>query len=410
MKDLKLALFLASKSITKGNKATLALMIFIMSLAFVNLIFISSILNGIVVALNDQIKTNIVSNIVIEPQEEPVKKDYIIHAEELRREIENIPGVAATAGRYKLAATIAYDKEKNGKFIYRSVEIIGVDSENEKNISEIPQKIIEGRYLEGLGAGDIVIGSGLAGGYDGAGEEITSLKGARVGDKLKTTFSNGVVRNYTIRGIFKVNFDEVDGRMVFITIKEAESILSVSGNASQILVKIDKPDAEDYCIGQIQKIAPNLKVKKWNDYMGGMGGIAESFDMITLIISAIGLAVAAITIFILIYVNVVNKRRQIGILKAIGIKQNIIIYSYIFQALFYAIFGVIIGALLIFYVIEPYFAGHPLDLPIGEVGLALNSQMIIQNILSLLAAAFIAGLIPSRQAARENILKAIFGR
>jgi len=409
LRNFKLALFLGFKSITKGNKAILALMIFIMSLAFVNLVFISSILNGIIVALNNQIKTNIVSNIVIEPQEEPVKKDYIIHAEELRREIESIPGVAATAGRYKLSATIAYDKNKNGKFIYRPMEVIGVDPESEKNISEIPHKIIEGRYLEGLGTGDIVIGSGLAGGYGGAGEEITSLRGARVGDKLKATFSNGVVRDYTIRGIFKVNFDEVDGRMVFITTKEAESILSVSGNASQILVKIDKPEAEDYSIDQIQKIAPNLKVKKWNDYMGGMGGITESFNMITLIISIIGLAVAAITIFILIYVNVVNKRRQIGILKAIGINQNIIIYSYIFQALFYAIFGVIIGTLLIFYIIEPYFAAHPLSLPIGEIRLALNSQKIIQNILSLLLAAFVAGLIPSWRAAKENILKAIWG-
>ncbi|MBU2081948.1 FtsX-like permease family protein [Patescibacteria group bacterium] len=409
LRNFKLALFLGFKSITKGNKAILALMIFIMSLAFVNLVFISSILSGIIVTLNNQIKINIVSNIVINPQEEPVKKDYIIHAEELRREIESIPGVAATAGRYKLSATIAYDKNKNGKFIYRPMEVIGVDPESEKNISEIPHKIIEGRYLEGLGTGDIVIGSDLAGGYGGAGEEIVSLRGARVGDKLKMTFSNGVVRNYTIRGIFKVNFDMVDGSMTFITTKEAESILSVYNNASQILVKIDKPEAEDYCIGQIQKIAPNLKVKKWNDYLGGLGGISESFNMITLIISAIGLAVAAITIFILIYVNVVNKRRQIGILKAIGINQNIIIYSYIFQALFYAIFGIIIGILLVFYVIGPYFAIRPLMLPMGAVRPALNSQMIIQNILSLLLAAFVAGLIPSWRAAKENILKAIWG-
>lgn len=406
-RNMRIALFLGFKSIAKGNKAILALMIFIMALAFVNLIFISSILSGIIVAINNQIKTNIVSNIVIDPQEEPVRKDFIIHAEELRREIENIPGIAATAGRYKLAATIAYDKEKNGKFLYRSVEIIGVDPESEKNISEIPRKIIEGRYLEGLGTGDIVIGSSLAGGYGG--DEITSLGGAKVGDKIRTTLSNGIIRNYTIRGIFKVNFEDVDRSFAFITTKEAESILSVFDNASQILVKIDKPETEDYYIGQIQKIAPDLKVKKWTDYMGGMGGISESFNVITLIISAIGLAVAAITIFILVYVNVVNKRRQIGILKAIGINQNIIICSYIFQALFYAIFGVIIGILLIFFVIEPYFSVHPLDLPVGEVGLALNSQMIIQNILSLLLAAFVAGLIPSWRAAKENILKAIWG-
>ncbi len=405
---ISVALFLGYKSIAKGNRTTLALMIFIMSLAFVNLVFISSILNGIVVAINKQVKTNLVSNIIIEPQEEPTKKNFIIHSKEIQRQIENLPGVVATVRHYKLAGAIAYDKERRGNFKTVSGEIIGVDPEREEQMTEVSQGIVAGRYLEGRGSGDILLGSEIAGGY-GGGEELTSLGGVKIGDKVRVNFSNGIERNFTVRGIFKVNFGMAD-RQAFITSKEAESVLSVYDNASQILVKIDKLDVEDYYAGQIQKIAPNLKIKKWTYYMGGMSGITKSFDMITLIISAIGLAVAAITIFILIYVNVVNKRRQIGILKAIGIKQNIVIYSYIFQALFYTIFGVIIGALLIFYVIEPYFANHPLSLPIGEVGLALNSQIIIQNILSLLAAAFIAGLIPSRQAARENILKAIFGR
>lgn len=406
MRSLKIAYFLALKSIYKGNRATIVLMIFIMSLAFINLVFISSILGGIIVAMNNQVRTNVVSNIVIEPQEEPVKKDFIIHASGLQRQIEQIPGVVATARHYKLAGMIAYDKKKNAKFVYRSAEIVSIDPETEINMSDISSKIIEGRYLEGLGAGDIVIGSEIAGGYGG--DELNSLGGAKVGDKIKITFSNGVMRDYTIRGIFKINFGFAD-RMAFITTKEAESLLSVYNNASQILVKTDTVYDENRYIEQIRPLAPNLKIKKFNDYMGPLGGVSKSFDIITLMISTIGLAVAAITIFILIYVNAVHKRRQIGILKAIGVNQNIIIYSYIIQALFYAISGIVIGVLLIFYVIAPYFAKHPLDLPVGESSLALNTGRIVQNMVSLLIAAFVAGLIPSRQAAKENILKAIWG-
>lgn len=382
------------------------MMISILSLAFINLIFISGILGGILVAMDKQVRTNVVSNIVIEPQEEPVKKDYIIHASDLQRQIEQIPGVVATARRYKLAGTIAYDKNKNGKFVYRSAEIAGVDPEAEKNMSDIYRKILAGRYLEGLGTGDIVLGSEIAGGYGG--DELNSLGGAKVGEKIKITFSNGVTRDYTVRGIFKINFGFAD-RMAFITTKEAESLLSVYDNASQVLIKTATVGDEDRYIEQIRPLAPNLKFKKFKDYMGPLADVSKSFDIITLMISAIGLVVAAITIFILIYVNAVHKRRQIGILKAIGINQNIIIYSYIFQALFYAISGVTIGALLVFYVIAPYFANHPLNLPVGESSLALDTGRIIQNIASLLVAAFVAGLIPSRQAAKENILKAIWG-
>lgn len=407
MLDFKIAAFLGFKSIVRGNRATLALMIFIMSLAFVNLVFISSILNGIVVALNTQVKTNLVSNVVIEPQEEPVKKESIIRQGEIRRQVESLPGVVATVRRYKLAGTIAYDKEKNGKFKFASGEIIGIDPEEERRMTEIAESIVDGRYLEGLGGGDIVLGSELAGGY-GGGEELTSLGGVKVGEKVRITFSNGLVRDYRVRGIFKVNFGFAD-RQAFITSKEAESVLSVYDNASQILVKTSNDATDNQIIGEIKRIAPNLRVRDWSEYMGGLAGVTSSFDAITLVISAIGLAVAAITIFILIYVNVVHKRRQIGILKAIGIKQNIIIYSYVLQALFYAICGIIIGSILVFYLIAPYFNSHPLDLPIGRTSLALDTMRVIYSVTGLIIAALIAGLLPSWRGARENILQAIWG-
>lgn len=405
--NLKVAIFLGFKSIAKGNKATIALLIFIMSLAFVNLVFISSILNGIIVAINKQVKTNLVSNIVIEPQEEPTKKAFIIHAKELQTEVENIPGVITTVRRYKLAGTIAYDKEKNGKFKSVSGEIIGIDPEQEIQLTDVGQKMVKGEYLERTDTAKIILGSELAGGY-GGGEEFSSLGGVKAGEKVRVTFSNGFTRDFRVRGIFKVNFGFAD-RQAFITSKEAESVLSVYDNASQILVKIDDDAAEDQLVGEIQNIAPNLRVRKWSEYVGALGGVTRSFDMITFVISAIGLAVAAITIFILIYVNVVHKRRQIGIMKAIGIKQNIIIYSYILQALFYAISGVIIGSIFIFYLIAPYFAEHPLDLPIGRTSLALDSTQVIYSITGLFLAALIAGLLPSWRGARENILKAIWG-
>lgn len=406
-KNIKIASFLAFKSIVRGNKATTALIIFILSLAFVNLVFIAGILNGVIEGINKQVVTNLVSNIVIEPQEEPTKKDFIIHTQDLREQIEQIPGVVAAANRYKLVGTYAYDKEKNGKPKIRSGEIIGVNPTNEKNISQIHQKIVDGEYLEGLGSSEILLGSSLAGGY-GDSEELIDLGGVKVGEKVTVTFSNGVVKEYTVKGIFKVQFGFVD-RLAFITASEAESILGVHDNASQVLVKINEAGKEEQYVKQIQSITPNLKVKKWGDFLGGLSGVSRSFDMITLIISAIGLAVAAITIFILIYVEVVHKRKQIGILKAIGIKQEIIIYSYVLQALFYAMTGIVIGTLLTLYLLVPFFKSHPLELPIGEAGLALNRTGLIYNAVSLLIAGLVAGFIPSQRAARENILKAIWG-
>lgn len=408
MQNLKVALFLSFKSLTKGyHKATIVLIIFILSLSFINLVFISSILYGVIDALNASVVRNLSANIVIDPQEKPVRKDYIPRASELQRQIERIPGIVATSRHYKLVGTTSYDKEKNGKLKFVSGEVIGVDPDEERHVTHIHEKMVAGKYLEGTGVEEILLGADLAGGYKGHGE-FKSLGGAHVGDKVKVTYTNGLVRDYKVKGIFQTKLDLADGRAL-ITAKEAQSILSTYDTANYILVKTAQSGAEDHFARVIKALVPNLEVRIWTDFTGMITEVSKSFDTIIYIVSAIGLAVAAITIFILIYVNVVNKRRQIGILKAIGIKQSIIIYSYVFQALFFAVSGIIIGSLLVFYLIAPYFDIHPLRLPIGDSSLSLNAARITYGIIGLLVAALVAGFIPSRRAAKENILRAIWG-
>ncbi|MFA5431259.1 MAG: ABC transporter permease [Candidatus Paceibacterota bacterium] len=407
-KDLKVAIFLGYKSIVNGNKSIMVLMIFILSLAFVNLIFTTSLLNGVTTTLDNQLINNSVANIVIDPQEEPTRENYIVHTKELRQQIQDMPGVIATVVHYNITATFAYDKNKDGQFKYGSWQVIGVDPEEESMLTGISNHIIAGSYLEGLGSGDIVLGSDIAGGY-GAAEETRSLGGVKIGEKVKLNFGNGIERDYTVRGISKVKFTLID-QMSYITTKEAKSILKLSDDrASQILVKINKTGDEDQYINKIKELAPNLKVRKWTEYTSMLNSITSSFDLITGMISAIGLAVAATTIFILIYVNTINKRRQIGILKAIGIKENIIIISYILQSFFYAVFGIIFGSIAMFCFIKPYFISHPIVLPIGDISLTVKGYQATQGVLSILAAAFIAGLIPAWRAAKENILEAIWG-
>lgn len=406
-KDLKIALFLGYKSIVNGHKGTMAMMIIILSLAFVNLVFVASILNGITTTINDQMINNSVANIVISPQDKPIKKIYIPHVKELRNQIENLPGVVATVAHYSMMPTFSYDKDKNGQNKYGTWEVIGVNPEEERLVTGISKNIIHGDYLEGLGSGDIVLGSDIAGGY-GAAQEFRSLGGAKVDEKIKLNFNNGIVREYTVKGISKVRFTLIDNT-AYITQKEAESILQTNDQASQILVKIDQTGNEGWYINKIQEMVPNLKVREWTEYTSLLADLTKSFDLITALISIIGLGVAGITIFILIYVSVINKRRQIGILKAIGIKENIIVISYVLQALFYAIAGTIFGLIIIFYFVEPYFINNPLAFPIGDISLTIREFQVTQGIVGLLLASLVAGYIPAWRASNENILKAIWG-
>ncbi len=405
MRDIKVALFIAYKSILKGSKSTLALIIFILSLTVLNMMFISGILFGMQNLIKQVVIDNLSSTITISPQEVPQPKEYILNQDEVRAQIENIPGVQASTRRYSLAGSMSYDKEKNGIFKSISAPIVGIDPGVEKTMLPVASRLIAGKPLDDSDRDQLVLSSALAGGYGIPAP--ADLGGVEIGDKLQVVYSNGVMRTYTVKGLYN---DSIGTFQAFITFKEAESVLSTFNTASQILVKADlKTRPLEIYSKQVKKLFPNLKVQTYLDLAGSFASFLNALNLIAIIVSAISILVAAITIFVLIYINAINKRRQIGILKAIGIKERIIILSYVFQSLFYAFSGVIIGSIFVFGVLTPLLASYPIDVTFGLLSLFHNTTEILGGTISLIAAGLLAGLIPSRIVVRQEILKAIWG-
>jgi putative ABC transport system permease protein len=234
----------------------------------------------------------------------------------------------------------------------------------------------------------------------------------QVGDEVRLTYPNGVQREYTVKGIFQAKEMTQADRLAFVTIQEMASVLgrqAYSDRASQILVRTGQGVTEEQIIQEIGSLGIGAEVRSWSEYGGAVGGIVSSFDVIASLIGTIGLVVAGIVMFIVIYINVINKRRQIGILRAIGIKRDVIIGSYLTQAIFYAILGIVFGGLMFGYGIQPYFELHPLDLPIGQVSLAVTTLTISSAVLGLLTAAVLAGFIPAISITRQRIIQAIWG-
>lgn len=402
--NIKTAFFLAFKSIKRGNKGTLLMTILIMTLAYVNLVFISSIFGGIVEAINEQSIDYQYSNIVIEPAPD----DRYINNKEALAAIDDIPGVVGSSAHYRDNPIIEYDKGRNGKDVKTGRWALkSIDPKAEKNVSKIHEAIIAGSYLEEGDKNKILIGKEVSGGHGGD-LDYLSL-GVSLGDEVYVSFSNGIRRPYEVKGIFSTKSTAID-QTVFITKKEMESVLRISNQASEVLVKIEDKGNEDVYIEEIRNLGlENEDIKKWSDLMGFTSGASASFDMISIILGVIGTFVAGITIFIIIFVSVVNKRKQIGILKAIGMTSGTIVLHFVIQALFYGALGIIIGASFILFVIRPYFISNPLDFPVGWVSLKVTFDILKVSNLSLMAAALIGGFFPAYRGAKESILKSIWG-
>ena len=385
----------------------LILMIFILFLSFFNMLFISGVLSGITYSQVQALKNFMSSDITVSPQELPVRKEFILNQNEIRAEIENIPGVIGTSRRYLLAGSLVFDKDKNGQFKSVSGAIIGFDPSAESKVISFSKLLRKGQFLSDTDTDQIVLSDALAGGYGTVAPN--ELGGVKVGDKIRITYSNGIMRTYNVKGIYN---DTMGIYETFISAKEAESVLSVYNSANQILVKTDDNlnTVESYQ-AKIKKLVPTLKVQNYKDLLASFASFLQALDLISVVVSVISLIVAMITIFVLIYVNAINKKRQIGILKAIGIKQDIIIKAYIFQSMFYTFCGLSIGGIMIFLIIQPLLITHPIPLVEGLMNLILvySPLRVFISAMSFLIAGYLAGRIPAWLVAKQDILKAIWG-
>jgi len=138
--------------------------------------------------------------------------------------------------------------------------------------------------------------------------------------------------------------------------------------------------------------------------------IKNTMNLLGTFIGSIGIIVASITIFIIIFINALPRRRYIGILKGIGIDRRAIEIAYVLQAAFYALMGSLLGALLTYGVLIPYFDANPIQFPFSDGVLVAEPLSTFFKFLILFLITLIAGFLPAWIITRQNTLNAILGR
>lgn len=401
MKSLRVAWFLAVKSVSRGNVRVLLLTIAMLILVYLNLVFTPAILAGAVEGLNDKTINTLTGHIIVQAAgENPVITDV----DSLIAEIESIDGVVAACARNNLGADVQYEGERTTTVVF------AIDPDQDKDVFRISESLIEGSYLDPEDTDQILLGVQIAG-NDREKLELysSSLKTVHEGDKVSVRYVSGLEREYTVKGIFFTELIQTDIR-AFITEKEYNSMNPLmNGKASSLHVKTEEGVELESVIAEIGAVRDGLKFQTWEDVEGMLRSMTDSFKQIIQILRAIALIVAAITIFIVTYVDLVNKRRQIGIERAIGITGASIVLSYIFRAIFYAVLGILLAALIFVYVVVPLEAHRPFHFPFGDIFLPVNIGYLIISAAILFVVASVSAFAPAWQTIRTKIIDAIWG-
>jgi len=121
------------------------------------------------------------------------------------------------------------------------------------------------------------------------------------------------VKQYTVKGIFRTGFIQTD-LQAYITQLEYESIVpGARGTASGIHVRLEDGADPTEVMRRIAMFNNTVDFQTWQENAGIVNSMTTSFQLINRILDVVNALVAGITIFIVTYVDVVNKRRQIGI-------------------------------------------------------------------------------------------------
>ena len=401
MKTIRVAGFLAITSLKRGNFGVMLLTILILVLVTLNLLFVPSLLRGLVHGADGKLKDTFAGDIVIESS---LDIPLIPNVDLLIPKIEAIGGVIAASPRNNLVAEMSFENQRTSGIIY------GIVPEREKVVFTISKSLVEGSFLDSDDRDQIILGIQLAGAGNPNIELYSrSLKKVHAGDKILVTYGNGVRKSYTVKGIFHSEFIQTDTQ-AFVSETEFETVNPLAANrASSIRVKInDTADAAPIIEG-IKQLGDGFRILTWEDYAGIMRSMTDSFQSIDTILNVVNLLVAGITVFVVTYIDVTNRRRQIGIQRAIGIMPGCIAIAYLLRAAFYAATAAILASLAFIYVIVPVEAKYPFHFPFGDVKLIIGFSALANSFLILICAAVIAAFLPVWLALRMKILDAIWG-
>lgn len=279
--------------------------------------------------------------------------------------------------------------QKNLQVVMRGIELDKADG-----IYNINDNIVNGKA--DIGGNNIIIGTELA-------NELE----LQPGDTLKLNTSEGISDNFIVRGIFDLGSKELNTSWIFMSMRRASTLFDFSDQISNIEVQISEVFASDQVADQIMSRFNNINAESWQRNNQQLLTALQSQSSSSLIIQIFVIIAVTLGIASVLAVSVVQKSRQIGILKAMGTRRKRVGIIFLIQGAILGLTGSILGALSgvglsqAFVTFTRGESGEPL-FPIS-----IDPTFILISIVIATAAGMIAATIPARNSAKLNPIEVI---
>jgi lipoprotein-releasing system permease protein len=275
----------------------------------------------------------------------------------------------------------------------KSVTLLGIESENYRRVVSMDNYMLRGRF-ETSGTRTLI------------GTDLAKDLGVSVGDKIRVTSSTGRTENLDISGIFDMGNRDLNRRWVFVTLKLAQTLLDLPGGVSNIDLTISDLFKADQVAATLAA-QTGLTVDSWMQTNSGLLNALSNQTVSNNLIRSFVIIIVALGISSVLVVSVVQKQREIGILRAMGTSRRQIMAIFLFQGAFVGLVGSLLGSGLALALLQVF--SHIFKSPDGSqlFTAQLDPMLVVMACAIACVVGLLAALIPARRAAQMDPVQAI---
>ena len=309
--------------------------------------------------------------------------------QKVRAQIERLPNVVAVT---PVVSGPGFASRGDANY---AITLTGVEPESYLRIVALSDKIVDGKLS--FGTSEILIGI-----------ELAKNLGVKVGDKMRVTTASGTANTLTVAGIFDFGNKGVNQRNVYLALRTAQSLLDLAGGVSSLELNVHDPFAAEIA-AQIIQAETGLEADSWirtnAQFFSAMSAQAMSNSVIRFFV---GLT-AALGIASVLVVSVVQKSKEIGILRAMGASRGQVLRLFLLQGGIMGLAGSLLGSLMgwSFLIFWRGLAKNPDGTPLFVI--VMEPQLFVITAIGATLVGILAAVVPARRAAQLDPVVAIRG-
>ena len=225
------------------------------------------------------------------------------------------------------------------------------------------------------------------------GSELAESLGLSVGDKLRLDTGRQNATVLKVVAVFELGVRELDARNVYVGLKQAQALLELPGGVTQLDIGVNDIFAADVIAARVARLT-GLQAESWMEknaqLMNALSAQSLSTNMIIVFVSlSVAFGIASV-----LSVSVVQRTREIGILRAMGATQGQVLRVFLIQGALFGLAGSFIGVAVAFLLVWVFNTFGPGLFYIPIAGALVVFALLLATVVGVLAAA-----VPSRRAA-----------